>query len=147
MYCLHLEGDRSGSGGCWINLEEGKCPLYYFRLNSVTNEDGGSTFPQKVYNICCENPKNHHHLNNAAKTWKPTLRTRVSHSFILCNVSSVEWLFGTDFMYCCLHSATNHILEDTSHHIQVILCCWVPSLEELHCHYLLFHQQLVPPSL
>jgi len=81
------------------------------------NEDGGSTFPQRVCNTCCENPKNHHHLNNAAKTWKPTLRTRVSHSFTLCNVSSVEWLFGTDFMYCCLHSATDHILEDTSHHI------------------------------
>jgi hypothetical protein len=54
-------------------------------------------------------------LKNAAKTWKPTLRARVSDSSTLCNVSSMEWLSGTKFVYCSIHSATDHILEDTSH--------------------------------
>jgi hypothetical protein len=34
----------------------------------IHNEDGGRTFPHRVCNTCCENPKNHHNLKNAAKT-------------------------------------------------------------------------------
>jgi hypothetical protein len=120
MYCLRLQGDRSGSGGCWSNLEEGKCPLYYFKSDSSHNEDGGSTFPQKVSYMLWKPPKSPS-FEQCSKDLKTYIK---SMSVTLCNVSSMEWLSGTKFMYCCLHSATDRILEDiTSHHITLKLFC------------------------
>jgi hypothetical protein len=90
---------------------------------------------------------NHHPLNNAAKTWKPTLRARAFISTVLCIQHGMTLAQKSCTTVFILHYSVYYILEDTSHHSQVILCCWAPSLWEFHCHYLLFHLELVPPSL